>query len=259
MARLIWFILLTILAAPAFAQDDGDGGFGGFGGDGGFGGFGDDSGEDFGGNSLGNLQSSAPKVDPLADIRNWLALVNAAPVDKKQEKPLNSLYEKEVKAMAKAFEKRFGVSLDSAIAAQNPGRGRRGGASSGRTPPEQVAEIRRMSTELVDKIIAALRIDQQAAIRRYQSEQLRVARWNRLNDNVKSAGVTLTADQKAQIEALLARESRLRTLMIVESKGEPHRSKVAMLEAQTGQRIATLLDETQKVALVATLAKPKTP
>lgn len=241
MKRFAWLILcMALLAIPSFAQDE-DGG-------------GSDGDDFFSGDIFGAPADSAPRVDPLVDLRSWLARANAAPLEKKQEKPLNKLYEKEVKNMAKAFEKRFGVSLESAMASQTPARGRRG-ALSGRPNPEHAAEIRRMSDQLINKIIAGLRIDQQAALRKYQSEQLRVRRLSVMTKSMSSAGLLLTPAQTAQIEALYARESRLRTLIIVEAKGEPHQVKVAQLETQTTQRVVQLLDQTQKAALAEAIAK----
>src|SRR6185436_9121541 len=113
MKRIIWLILITLLAVPALAQDDGDGG-GGFGG-GGFGG-GFDDGESSGIDGPA-IAHRAPEVDPLADVRTWLAKAGAPPLEKKQEKPLKKLYEREVKLMAQSFQKQFGISLESALAA----------------------------------------------------------------------------------------------------------------------------------------------
>src|SRR5437773_9626405 len=123
MKQIVWIILMILLAIPAFAQDDGEGGPEG-------------GGDFFGGEGLSTADRSTPKIDPLADLRNWLAKAGAPSLEKKQEKPLNKVYDNEVKAMSKTFEKRFGISLQAAIAAQSPARGRR--AAGSRIPnPEQ--------------------------------------------------------------------------------------------------------------------------
>jgi hypothetical protein len=249
MKRLALLLALTIFAIPAVAQDDGGGGGGGGGGesvsvsD-------DDFSDDFGPQS-----SQGPKFDPLVDLRSWLAKASAPPLDKKQEKPLNKLYEKEVKAMEKSFEKQFGIPLATAMAAQNSQRGGRRGGGFARTSPEQSAEITRLSAQLVDKVIAGLRIDQQAALRKYQSEQLRVRRLNIITQSMALAGLPLTAEQKTQVEALYARESHLRTLLIVEAKGQPHQAKTGQLELQTSQRVVRLLNPNQRTALSETMAR----
>jgi hypothetical protein len=237
MNRLAWIVLLLVFVTPAFAQDDG--------GEGVF-----DVNDIFGDNSFGQIP---PKVDPLVEVRNWLTRASAPDLEKKQEGPVKKVYEKELKVLAKPFEKRFGVSLETAIASQAAARGRRGTVT--RANAGYVNEVRRISEQLFDKMIASLRIDQQGALRRYQSEQLRVTRQNAMVATFASAGVTLTAEQKTQLEALYARESRLRTLVIVESRGEPHRNKVAGLEAETNERVNQLLDESQKAALAEVVAE----
>lgn len=248
-------IVLTalVLATPVFGQDDDGGGGGAFGG--GFGNFGFESennnDDSFSSEGFGN-QSAGPKFDPLADLRVWLVKASAPPLDKKQEKPLNKIYDKEVKAMAKSFEKEFGVSLESALAAQNPSRGRRGGM---RVTAAQSAEARRLSDQLVNKIIAGLRLDQQAALRKYQSEELRVRRMELVMRSMDAAGLSLTPEQRVEVEALYARESRLRTLIIVEAKGGPHQTQVSRLETQTTQRVIALLDPTQKTTLAEARAR----
>jgi hypothetical protein len=65
----------------------------------------------------------------------------------------------------------------------------------------------------------------------------------------------LTPEQKTQVEALYARESQLRALIIVEAKGQSYDYKVAQLETQTTQRVERILELPQRVALVGTLTK----
>lgn len=257
MRRIIWLILMTLLAVPALAQDDGDGG-GGFGGGFGGGGFGGgfEDGESPGIDGPATV-NRAPTVDPLADIRTWLAKSGAPPLEKKQEKPLKKLYEREVKLMANSFEKQFGVSLETALAAdRTPSRGRRGG---GRAPnPAQTAELHRLSDHLSDLVIAGLRMDQQAPLRKYQSDQLRVKRIAQMKQKLNAAGLALTPEQESQLEAVYARESRLRTLAIVEAKGESYDKTVGILEKQTSQRVVQLLNQSQKAILSAAVSKTKT-
>lgn len=235
-------LAITLLVVPAFSQDDGDSGF--------------DVNGLFGNSGAPDQIESDPRADLLADLRSWLTRANAPPLEKKQEKPLRKVYDNEVKVMEKSFEKQFGVPLASALAAQSSGRGRRGGGL--RTSPAQSAEVRRLSDQLTNKVIAALRIDQQAALRRYQSEQLREQRLNLITQSMAAAGLPLTPEQKQQVEALYARESRLRTLIVVEAKGQPHGAKVAQLETQTTQSVVLLMNQTQKTALAQAMAKSRT-
>jgi hypothetical protein len=234
--KLLMSLLLAVLfVRPALAQDDGDGGF--------------DINSIFGNDPFGQRIVEAPKADPfLAEIRNSLVTAGAAPIEAKQESPLKKAYEKEWKAQAKAFEKRYGTTLESAWAAQFSSHGRRGGGAN-RATAARAAELQRISDQLKNKMIAALRVEQQSALRRFQSEQLRVTRLDAMMQSMVSAGLQLTPEQKKEIETLYARESRLRTLIIVEAKGAPHQMKVAQLELETVEKVEKVLNDAQKLAL----------
>jgi len=242
MKRFIWFTFIILLAAPVFAQDEGEGG--GFEG----GAFADEA-------PVPEIQSR-PKVDPMADLRNWLAKAKAPAMSKAQEKSVKNLYDRLVKEMGESFKKQYGVTLDSAIAAQTAARGRRGG--SARTAnPIQSAEITRLTDQLSDKVIASLRMDQQAPLRKYQSEQLRVNEVRVLNQKLKAAGIILSADQESQVDAIYARKSRLRTLAIIEAKGESYENNITILNQQTTQRVVQVLNATQ-MAVLTSANKSKT-
>ena len=245
MKRYVLLISIALLTHPAFAQDDGDGAF--------------DVNSIFGNDPLNSRIVEAPKVDPfLADVRNSLLTAKAPAIETKQEGSLKKAYEKEWKSQAKAFEKRYGVTLESAWAAQTPARGRRG-AGPARPNPARTAELQRISDQLKNRMIAALRVDQQSALRRYQSEELRASRLNAMIESMTTAGLQLTPAQKKEIESLYAHESRLRTLIIVEAKGAPYQIKVAQLELETAERVEKVLNETQKVALAEAKARSNNP
>jgi hypothetical protein len=237
MKRFVGLMALALLVAvPAFGQDDGDSSSGG--------GF-----EDL---AFENTGGSRAKKDPLIDLRALLLRAKAPPLEQKQEGSLTKIHEKEVKAMGKAFEKQFSIPIDVAIASLNPAFGRRG---SIRATPQQATEIRRLQAQVVDKVIAGLRLDQQSILRRYQSDQLRVRRLAAVIEGMVAAGMPLTSEQKTQIEALYERESQLRVLIIVEAKGQSSDLKVAQLETQTTQRVQRILEPPQRVALAETLTR----
>jgi hypothetical protein len=236
MKRFIWFIFIILIAVPVFAQDDGEGGGGG------------PDGGAFADEAPAAEIPSRPKIDPMADLKSWLAKASAPAMSKSQEKSVRNLYDRLVKEMRDSFKKQYGVSLDSAIAAQSSPRGRRGGASSP-VNPVQSAEITRLTDSLRDKVIASLRMDQQAPLRRYQSEQLRVKEVALLKQKLKAAGIILSADQDSEVDAIYARKSRLRTLAIIEAKGESYEQNITILNQQSTQRVVHLLNSTQMAAL----------
>ena len=234
-------LLITFPAIPAFAQDGSDVVDGG-----------SDGVSDFSAPEGPVLPTdSGPKVDGMADLRRWMEKAGAAPIDKTQEKPLNELYNREFKFMQKSFQTMFGISLQKAIAGQS---------SKGQGSHDaQVLEIRSLSDHLMDQIVAALRMDQQAALRKYQSDQFRLKRKSILQHDLKLAGLTLTRDQMTQVDELYARESRIRALAFVEAKGESVSNTLTNLEKQTSQRILDVLSGTQRSTLSTALAKAKTP
>jgi hypothetical protein len=239
MKSFIWFVLIILIAVPVFAQDEGEGG----GSEGGA--FSDEG-------PVAEIQSR-PKLDLLADLRNWLTKASAPPLEKGQEKALKSMYDRQVKEMSESFKKQFGVSLNSAIAAQSSPRGRRGPSNTA-----QSAEIARLSNQLSDRLIASLRMDQQSALRKYQSEQLRIKEVRLIKQKLKAAGISLTDEQDSQVDAIYVRQSWLRTLAIIEARGEPYDKNITILEQQTTQRVVQVLDQSQKAVLSAGVSKPKT-
>jgi hypothetical protein len=176
------------------------------------------------------LSAAGPKVDPLIDIGNWLGRAGAPALDKSQRKSLKTLYDNEVKALDKPFQERFGVSLRSALGRQS------------RSNPELAAEVQRISNQLSDKLIASLHMDQQAPLRKYQSELVRVKRIELRKHTMASSGSSLSAEQEAEIDAVYARESYLRTLAIIEAAGESYENTLSLLAAQTNQRVDEILD-----------------
>ena len=117
MKRWIWLIVLTLMAVPALAQDEGGGGGGDF----------------FDLSSMGEFGSVAPDFDPLLEVRNMLAQAKVTPMDKKQEKDLKKIYDKEVKVVAKPYEQRFNLNLKTTMGSlqASSARGRRGGGGGG--------------------------------------------------------------------------------------------------------------------------------
>jgi hypothetical protein len=236
MKRILWLFILILLAIPARAADVDD----------------DDAGfvEDSSAGGAGVYVDAGPKIDPLIDIRNWLGRAGAPALEKNQQKPLKELYDKELNTLAKPFEKRFGVSLRAAIAAKKSGSsGRRGvGVKSN---PELADEVQRISEQLSDKLIATLRMDQQVPLRKYQSELVRVKRMDLIKQTMTAAGVSLNAPQEAAIEAIYAHESYLRTLAVIEAGGGSYEKMLSSLASQTNQRVALVLDQSQKSVLSA--------
>jgi len=235
MKVILWLFFIILVAVPAFAEvvdEDDTPGFG-----------------DYSAGGAGDSADAGPKVDPLIDIRNWLGRAGAPAMEKKQQKPLKSLYDKEVDAMSKPFQARFGVSLRSALAAQSTTSKKRGAAAKSNS--ELAAEVRRISDLLSDKLIATLRMDQQVPLRKYQSELVRVRRMESMKQTMTSSGASLSAQQEREIDAIYAHESYLRTQVVIQAAGESSEKTLSALASQTNQKVAQVLDRSQRNVLSA--------
>ena len=289
MKRLSWLFSILLLASPVFAQDGGGGDFGGggdvFGGDGGlFGG---------GGNAGGGNRGQAQAPDRLATMKDMMLKANT-PITKDQEKALNTLLDREIKAMSEAFTAKFGQEPGAAVAAprgqqgqgqfqgrgqgagqgrgQAPGgagaggpqrgAGRGGAAGAGAAPPiadnPMVAEIRRMNEELLGKVTASLKPEQQAVIRKFQNDQIRARGGiDALKLTMEEAGAPLTPDQIPQIQALYVEENQARIQLLRESQGQPDSAALSQLQLGTMTKVTRLLTPDQRKALLASMAKPR--
>jgi len=230
---LLLFIILISTAVPVFCAEQDD----------------DASSGDFSGGSTADLLSKGPKSDPLIEIRNWLGRAGAPPLEKNQQKLLHKIYDDEVKALAKPFEKQFGVSLQDALKNQPAQSGRRMGG--GRANRELTAEVQRISNRLSDKLFAALPMEQQLPVRKYQSEMVRQRRLDRFKQTTEASGLNLTEQQEIDIDAIFARESYLRTQAIIQANGEDYEKSLIFVASQTEKRIAVVLDPSQGSALSA--------
>jgi len=238
---LLLFIILILGSVPVFSAEQDD----------------DASSGDFSGGNTAEMFSSGPKSDPLIEIRNWLGRSGAPPLEKNQQKLLRKVYDDEVKALAKPFEKQFGVSLQAALKTQPAQSGRRTGG--GRANRELTAEVHRISSHLSDKLFAALPMEQQLPVRKFQSEMVRQRRVDRFKQTTEASGLSLTEQQESDIDAIFARESYLRTQAIIQANGESYEKSLSFVASQTEKRIALVLDPSQPNALSAENAPAGSP
>jgi hypothetical protein len=155
---------------------------------------------------------------------------------KNQQKLLRKVYDDEVKALAKPFEKQFGVSLSDALKVQPAKGGRRTGGN--RSNRELTAEVQRLSTHLSDKLFAALPMEQQLPVRKYQSELVRQKRVDRFKQTTEASGLSLTEQQGKRYRRDIRRESYLRTQAIIQANGESYDKSLNFVASQTEKRIA---------------------
>ena len=271
MKRIILILALILLATPLFAQDGGDGGFGGL----------------FGMGDAPRGGGNAPPPDRLVQMRKILADAST-PLTKDQEGSLSKMLEAEIKKYVADLEKRYpeDVALARAASAGDRGGGRGGpgggagaggdrgafaggggrpggGAGGGRgnaggLPPNSPlrGEMNRINQELQNKVTAALKPEQQAAFAKFQTDQIKKAGgFPALKLNMKEAGTPLTPEQETQIQALYSDEAQQRMQLMRESQGQPDKAKLDALTAGTMLKLTKVLNAEQKKILLESLKK----
>ena len=254
MKRLVLFLGVFLIDSPIFAQEgEGGGGFGGL----------------FG---MGDAPraANAPPPDRLIQLRKIL-LDAKSPLTQDQEKSLSSMLEKDIKQYTTDLEKKYPEEVAQARAAgAQEGRGGRGGGRGGEgrpgagggrggpgLPPNSplLAEMNRINAELQTKVLAALKPDQQAAFKKYQSDEIRKAGgFAALKLNMDEAGTPLTSDQETQLKALYAEHDQQRRELVRQNPADGAKID-AQLNADLAPKLLRILNAGQKKTLLDAMKK----
>lgn len=238
MKRFIWIFAVLLIAIPVFAQDDAPGDVGGFGGG--------------GGGGQAQVFTRVDSVNPIDQIKNFLAKAHIT-LSGDQERALKPAAEAAFKQMQETTER---------IAAQSGGGRGGGGERRGRGAANNplTAELRQINDDLVSKISAVLKPDQQVALKKFQSDEIKKAGgFAALKLVMEEAGASLTSEQEQQIQTFYADEAQQRIQLARESQGRPDPAKAADLEKITMARIVKLLNPAQRKALLDSRTKSQTP
>src|SRR5215471_8965995 len=125
-------------------------------------------------------------------------------------------------------EKTLRPSIESTLKQLRESNGRRGGGE----------EIRKLNDDLIAKITAVLKPDQQAAFKKYQNDEIKKAGgFGALKIVMEEAGAPLSAEQQPQIEAFYNEDTQQRTALVRESQGHPDPAKLADLQKATMAKV----------------------
>jgi len=245
MRRTILTVVLAVLVAvPAFAQEEGGGGDGAA------------------GVGAGQTQvfTRVDNVDPMDQVRTYLGKANIK-LSGDQEKVLKPQVDAALKEAQETTEK---------LAPQAPPRGERGQRAGGGNAGGQrrggpggfgpnnalTAELRRINDDLITKINAVLKPDQQAAFKKFRNDEIRKAGgFPALKLVMDEAGAAFTPEQEQQIQELYAEDARQRGQLMRESQGRPDPAKLDELEKSTLTKVARLLNPAQRKALLDSRTK----
>ena len=117
-------------------------------------------------------------------------------------------------------------------------------------------ELKKINDDLMVKITAALKPDQQAAFKKYLNDEIKKAGgFGALKATMEEAGAPLTAEQEPQIQAFYNEDAQQRARLQREAQGRPDPAKLADVEKATMTKVAKVLTPAQRKALLDSRAK----
>jgi hypothetical protein len=247
MKRLIWLSAALLMAAPLFAQDEGPS-------------------SPFAGGGGQQVFSRIDEINPMDSVKAFLAKAKIT-LSGDQEKALRPGVDAALQQMRDVTARlapQPGGGQRAAGGAEGRGRGgfARGGDGGGRRGPggdpnsPLNVELRKINDDLVAKISAVLKPDQQAVFKKYQNDQIKAAGgFGALKVVMEEAGAPLTPEQEPQIQGLYTEDAQQHAQLVRESQGQPDPAKVADLERATMTKVARLLTAAQRKALLDSRAK----
>lgn len=246
MKKLFWLIIVLAAAVPLFAQDDGGGGGGGA----------------FAGGGGNQVFTRIDAVNPLEPVKAFLLSKVGISLSADQEKVLRPQVEASFQQLRDLAATQQGQRQGApAGGGERRGRGGRGTAAD----PNSLASLssgpaaeqfKKINDDLMAKITAALKPEQQAAFKKYLNSELKKnGGFDALKVNMEEAGAPLTAEQEPQIQALYKEDAEQRVQLQRESQGKPDPAKLSDLEKSTMGKVVKLLTPAQRKALLDSRAK----
>ena len=226
MRQLVWILGALWIVAPALAQDDAPQ-------------------SPFAGGGGAQVFTRVDELNPMDSVKTFLAKANVK-LSGDQEKALKPSVDAAYKQMQDVSE-RMGA---------NRGGGFRGRGDAANNPLN--AELRRINDDLVAKINAVLKPDQQIALKKFQNDQIKAAGgFAALKLVMEEAGAPLTAEQEPQIQTFYVEDAQQRVQLLREFQGQPDPAKMAELERTTMAKVARLLNPAQRKALLDSRTKSR--
>jgi len=236
-------LTIALFAAPAFAQDEGGGG-------------GLPS-SIFAGADFGPANRGGDKPNPMDAIKRFFAQAKVT-LTGDQERAIRPIVEAAFSQVQDLVEK-AGPAGGGERAARGGGERRGGGGGRGRggfggadpaaNNPELAAQLQKINDDVLTRIVAVLKADQQAAFKNWQSEEIKKGGgFAALKVIMEEAGAPLTAAQEPQIRALYLQDTQQRV-------GATDPAKLAEIEKTTMTNVVKLLTPEQRKALLASRAK----
>jgi hypothetical protein len=245
-------LALLLLASPLFAQDEGGGG-------------GLPS-SLFGGGDITGPRGE--QANPMDAVKKFFAQAKIT-FSSDQEKAIKPIVESAFKQVqdtverlnsqpgaagerggfrGQGGERRGGGGFDPG---QRRGRGGFGGERGFGDNPQLRAELQKINDDVLPKIVAVFKPDQQIAFKKWQNDEIKKGGgFAALKVIMEEAGAPLTAEQEPQIRSFYVEDNQQRTRLLRENQGTADPAKIADLERSTLAKVVKLLTPDQRKALL---------
>jgi len=223
MRCFVWVLAIVLFAAPVFAQEEGGAGL---------------PSSLFGAADFGTRGQQA---NPMDAVKKFFAQSKVT-FSGDQERAIKPIVETAFKQVQDTVER---LNAGAADGGQRRGRGGN---------PQVAAELQKINDEILPKIVAVLKPDQQTAFKKWQTDEIKKGGgFAALKVTMEEAGAPLTAAQEPQIRALYVEDSQQRQQLQRQGAADP--AKVAELEKTTLGKVIRLLTPEQRKALLDSRAK----
>src|SRR2546425_9951558 len=230
MKRSLWVLAAFLAAAPVFAQEE-------------------DGGPAFGGGGGGaQVYTRVDSVNPMDQVKTFLLTKANITLTSDQEKTLRPTVEAAIQQIRDISDR---VAAQGGGAGFRGGRGGQGGFAGRGAEAGSIAalangpaaqEVRKINDDLMVKITAALKPDQQAAFKKYLNGEIkRAGGFGALKVTMEEAGAPLTAEQEPLIQGFYTEDAQQRVQLQREAQGRPDPAKIADLEKATMAKVAKVL------------------
>ena|SRR2546426_10483198 len=235
MRKAVWISALLLAATPLLAQDDAP------------------SAPFAGGGGGAQVFTRVDSVNPMEQVKAFLAKASIT-LNPEQERTLRPAVEAAIRQLQEISD-RFAARVERRGGGERRGRGDGGGIAALATGPA-AQELKRMNDDLMAKINAVLKPDQQAAFKKFQNDEIKKGGgFAALKIVMEEAGAPLTPEQEPQIQGLYNDDAQQRAQLFREAQGRSDPAKLADLEKATMAKVARLLTPAQRKALLDSRTK----
>src|SRR5437773_8837156 len=208
MRKAVWVSALLLAATPLLAQEE------------------EPQAPFAGGGGGAQVFSRVDSVNPMEQVKAFLAKASIM-LNSDQERTLRPAVEAAIKQLQDISD-RFAARGERRGGGERRGRGDSAGIAALANGPA-AQELKRMNDDLMAKINAVLKPDQQAAFKKFQNDEIKKGGgFAALKVVMEEAGAPLIAEQEPQIQGLYSEDTKQRAQLFREAQAGPDPAKSAV-------------------------------